>query len=122
MQTGCNRRRQRNQTALPPQPLSRERERGVVLGPPRKRRALFHRKLRANAKMTTDQLLESLSRTEKIALMERLWADLSQRPQEVPSPDWHGDVLAERIAAVREGRTALVDWNDAKRRLRDRLE
>ena len=72
--------------------------------------------------MTTDQLLDGLSRTEKIALMERLWADLSQRPQEVPSPDWHGNVLAERIAAVREGRTAFVDWNDAKRRLRDRLE
>ena len=81
-----------------------------------------HSKPRVDAKMTTDQLLESLSRTEKIALMERLWADLSQRPQEVPCPDWHGDVLAERIAAVREGRTALVDWKDAKQRLRDRLE
>ena len=75
-----------------------------------------------NAKMTTDQLLDSLSRTEKIALMERLWVDLSQRPQETPCPDWHGDVLAERIAAVREGRTAFVDWKDAKRRLRHRLE
>lgn len=72
--------------------------------------------------METDQLLDTLSTTEKIALMERLWAELSQRPEELPSPDWHGDVLAERIAAVREGRTAFIDWNDAKRRLRDRLE
>ena len=72
--------------------------------------------------MTTDLSLETLSTTEKIALMERLWADLSQRPQELPAPNWHGDVLAERIAAVREGRTAFVDWNEAKQRLRDRLE
>ena len=72
--------------------------------------------------MTAEELVDSLSRTEKIALMERLWADLSQRPQEVPCPDWHGDVLAERSAAVREGRTAFVDWKDANRRLRDRLE
>ena len=75
-----------------------------------------------NAKMTADEMLDGLSRAEKIALMERLWADLSQRPRELPCPDWHGDVLAERIAAVREGRTAFVDWKDAKRRLRDRLE
>jgi len=61
------------------------------------------------------------STTEKITPMERLWADLSQRFQELPSPDWHGDVLAERIAAVRQRRTAFVDWNDATQRLRDRL-
>ncbi len=72
--------------------------------------------------MITDESLATLSTTEKIALMERLWADLSQRPQELLSPDWHGDVLAERIAAVQEGRTSFVDWNDAKQRLKDRLE
>jgi putative addiction module component (TIGR02574 family) len=72
--------------------------------------------------VTPDLSLDTLSTTEKIALMERLWADLSQRPEELPSPDWRGDVLAERIAAVREGRTAFVDWKDAKQRLRDRLE
>ena len=72
--------------------------------------------------MTTDLSIDSLSTSEKIALMERLWVELSQRPQELPFPDWHGDVLAERIAAVREGRTAFVNWNEAKQRLRDRLE
>jgi putative addiction module component (TIGR02574 family) len=72
--------------------------------------------------MSADLAIETLSTAEKIALMERLWADLSKRPQEVAAPDWHGDVLAERIAAVREGRTAFVDWNAAKQRLRDRLE
>ena len=59
--------------------------------------------------MTPDLSLDALSTTDKIALMERLWAELPQRPQELPFPNWHGDVLAERIAAVREGRTALVD-------------
>lgn len=72
--------------------------------------------------MSIDDSLQGLSTSEKITLMERLWADLSQRPQELPSPKWHGDVLAERIAAVREGRTQFVDWDEAKQRLRDRLE
>jgi putative addiction module component (TIGR02574 family) len=63
-----------------------------------------------------------MSTSEKLALMERLWDDLSRRPEDVPSPQWHGDVLAERIAAVRDGRTSFVDWDEAKRRLRERLE
>ena len=72
--------------------------------------------------MSTDVSIEKLSVAEKLELMERLWDDLSRRPEDVPSPQWHGDVLAERIAAVREGRTDFVTWDDAKKRLRERLE
>ncbi len=70
----------------------------------------------------SDIPIDSLSVPEKLALMERLWADLSRRPADVPAPDWHGDVLAERLAAVRDGKTTFVDWDDAKKRLRDRLK
>jgi putative addiction module component (TIGR02574 family) len=66
--------------------------------------------------------LDSLSVSEKLILMERLWDDLSRRPADLPSPDWHGDVLAERREAVREGKSAFVDWDEAKKRLRDRLK
>ncbi len=72
--------------------------------------------------MSTDVPIEGMTVPEKLALMERLWVDLSRRPEDVPLPDWHGDVLAERIAAVREGRTSFVDWDAAKRRLRERFE
>ena len=72
--------------------------------------------------MSIDVSLGSLSITEKLALMEKLWDDLSRRPEDVPSPKWHGDVLAERIVAVRNGHTDFVSWGDAKRRLRERLE
>jgi putative addiction module component (TIGR02574 family) len=72
--------------------------------------------------MSADLAIESMTLTEKLALMERLWSNLSRRPEEIPSPEWHGEVLAERIAAVREGRTEFVDWDAAKKRLRDRLE
>jgi hypothetical protein len=66
--------------------------------------------------------IESLSLAEKLLLMERLWEDLSKRTSNVPPPDWHGDVLAARRAAVEEGRTHFVDWDVAKERLRDRLK
>lgn len=70
----------------------------------------------------SDIPLDGLTVPEKLVLMERLWVDLSRRPDDVPSPDWHGDVLAQRMAAVREGRAQFVDWDDAKKRLRDRLK
>jgi putative addiction module component (TIGR02574 family) len=66
--------------------------------------------------------IETLSIAEKLVLMERLWDDLSRRPSDVPIPEWHGDVLAERQAAVREGRTSFVEWEAAKKRLRERLK
>ncbi|MHB8899192.1 MAG: addiction module protein [Thermoguttaceae bacterium] len=66
--------------------------------------------------------IETLSISEKLLLMERLWEDLSRRPSDVPAPDWHGDVLAERQAAVREGRTSFVEWEAAKERLRERFQ
>lgn len=66
--------------------------------------------------------IENMSVAEKLLLMERLWADLSRRPADIPSPEWHGEVLAERDASVREGRTSFVDWADAKQRLRERLK
>jgi hypothetical protein len=33
---------------------------------------------------------------EKLEAMELLWADISCRPEALPSPDWHQEVLAER--------------------------
>ena len=66
--------------------------------------------------------IESLSLLEKLLLMERLWEDLSRHPSNVPPPDWHGDLLAARLASVKEGRTTFVEWEVAKERLRDRLK
>jgi len=72
--------------------------------------------------MLSEIALEKMTVVEKLRLMERLWDDLARRPQDVPSPDWHGDVLAERIKAVREGQTSFEDWDLVKRRLQDRFK
>src|SRR4051812_5484718 len=64
--------------------------------------------------------IENLSTADKIVLMERLWDNLSRCPTDIVSPDWHGEILEGRRAAALEGRTAFVDWEDAKKRLRER--
>ena len=72
--------------------------------------------------MNADLPLGNMTTAEKLVLMERLWDDLSRRPEEIPVPHWHGEALADRIAAVRAGRTAFQDWNETKQRLRSRVE
>ena len=60
-----------------------------------------------------------MTREEKLAVMEELWADLSRDEAQVESPAWHGDVLRERAEAVKSGKETFMDWDTAKKQLRD---
>ncbi len=68
----------------------------------------------------SDIPIDGLSVQQKLSLMERIWGDLERCPTEIPSPEWHGDVLARRLQAVEAGETDFVDWSDAKKRLQSR--
>ena len=63
--------------------------------------------------------LDRMTREEKLAVMEELWADLSRDEAQVESPAWHGDVLRERAEAVKSGKETFMDWDAAKKQLRD---
>ena len=63
--------------------------------------------------------LQSMTTAEKLEVMEAIWADLSRDESKLDSPAWHEQVLREREAALREGREVPLDWETAKRRLRD---
>jgi len=57
--------------------------------------------------------LEKMTVAEKLQAMEELWEDLS-RGDKFESPAWHAEVLE-----ARRGETNFVDWEHAKRQLRD---
>ena len=63
--------------------------------------------------------LDRMTREEKLRAMEELWADLSRDEAQFESPAWHGDVLRERVEAVKSGKEAFMDWETAKKKLRD---
>lgn len=63
--------------------------------------------------------LQSMTTAEKLEVMEAIWADLSRDEAKLDSPAWHEQVLHERDAAVRDGRETPLDWEAAKRRLRE---
>ena len=66
--------------------------------------------------------LRQMSVPDKLRLMEDLWRDLSQNEQVIASPEWHGDVLAERERKLASGEDILLDWETAKLQLRAKLQ
>mgnify|MGYP002624464128 CR=1 FL=1 len=63
--------------------------------------------------------LESMTLAEKLAAMELLWADISRRPADLPSPTWHRDVLMQRRGLVSEGELKFLNWDTAIADLRE---
>lgn len=63
-----------------------------------------------------------MSMDEKLRVMEALWADLSRHEEQLESPGWHADVLKAREERVTSGQETFVEWEAAKKELRDRLK
>ena len=66
------------------------------------------------------QEIQDMPRQEKLRLMELLWADLSRDEAEVEPPAWHADVLRETAERVSRGEEEVLDWEQAKAKLRAR--
>ena len=67
--------------------------------------------------MPTTLDLKQMSRPEKVRLMEEIWQDLSADEQEVESPSWHGEIIAERTAKVEEGKATFLTLEELQARL-----
>jgi hypothetical protein len=65
--------------------------------------------------------LDKMSVAEKLRAMEMLWADLSRNEAQIESPAWHEGVLRDREARVKSGKEKFLDWEIAKKQLRDKL-
>jgi hypothetical protein len=61
---------------------------------------------------------KSLSKVEKLRLLETLWIDLSSDEASVTSPAWHEAALNEASRLHEEGKASFSDWSEAKARLR----
>jgi hypothetical protein len=61
--------------------------------------------------------LNEMTVVEKLRVMEEIWDDLCHRGEAIPSPAWHGDVLAERERLVAEGNASFSDWEEARGRI-----
>jgi putative addiction module component (TIGR02574 family) len=64
-----------------------------------------------------DQALE-LPPAERLQLVEDLWESLAQSPDAVPVPDWHRELLDDRVADPSETATRL--WQQVQENARRR--
>ena len=62
--------------------------------------------------------IQRLPRREKLKLMETLWADLSRDDAEFESPAWHAEALRETSERRARGKETLLEWGQAKTKLR----
>jgi len=59
--------------------------------------------------------INEMSFEEKVQSMEVIWDDLCHGEKVIDSPSWHGLVLAEREASIKNDEETFVDWDIAKK-------
>ena len=72
--------------------------------------------------MNVNLPLGKMTVEEKIQAMEALWDDLTRNEELFESPAWHALVLRRREELVRAGRESFIDWESAKKQLRESLD
>lgn len=67
---------------------------------------------------------DDLSVEEQIDLVQSLWDRIAATPEQVPVPEWHRQIICERLQAYHANPTAGRLWadirTDIERKLRDR--
>jgi hypothetical protein len=71
--------------------------------------------------MNSQILLEEMTFSQKMGLMEDLWNHLSRDKAGFTPPDWHGEILKIRKERIEAGDIGFTDWEVAKKEIRDRL-
>ena len=66
--------------------------------------------------------LEKMTIEEKLKLMEKIWTALLAQEEKISSPLWHKDILEEREEKIKKGQEAVLDWNEAKEKIRQSIK
>ncbi len=61
--------------------------------------------------------IQKMSNAERIQTMEALWEALCRQENEPISPDWHEDILSERLSKMESGQAKFYSLDEVKKRL-----
>jgi putative addiction module component (TIGR02574 family) len=64
---------------------------------------------------------DDLSVDEQIAYVQSLWDRIAATPEQVPVPEWHREILAERLEDYQATPDAGQSWDVVREHLRDKL-
>ena len=65
--------------------------------------------------MITTPDINKLTTKDKLILPEQIWSSLKQEGDNIESPKWHEDVLAERRRKIDNGEAELLTLDDLKK-------
>jgi len=67
--------------------------------------------------------LDKMTVAEKIQTMEYLWDDLCHHnTEDIQSPTWHKEILSEREKNIKSGKASFIDWDQAKKEIKDAIK
>ena len=61
--------------------------------------------------------IAALPLQDRIRLVEDIWDAIAAAPETLAVPEWHKQVLSDRLAAHRENPGQGVPWSEARRRI-----
>lgn len=64
--------------------------------------------------------MTEMTPTEKLAMIEALWEELTSSPAEIPVHEWQKEELARRKERLKANPESGLTWEDVERHVRDR--
>lgn len=61
--------------------------------------------------------IEQMSLADRLQAMELLWESLARTPEAVAAPEWHGQVLNDRLERIERGGARFLTLADVRDRL-----
>jgi len=65
---------------------------------------------------------DDLSVDEKVDYLQSLWDRIGAHPEDVPVPDWHREIIAERLKAHQERPNESRPWEEVRQEILDKLQ
>jgi len=72
--------------------------------------------------MTVIEQIHQLPLHEKLLAMEAIWSDISREEVTLEVPQWHKDILDERERLIAGGKAQFIDWEDAKKQVKQAVQ
>ena len=64
---------------------------------------------------------DELSAAEKLDYLQSLWDRMVAHPDQVPVPEWHRAVIAERLAEHRADPDDVTSWEEVRESVKGKL-
>jgi putative addiction module component (TIGR02574 family) len=75
----------------------------------------------ATAPIAAPPGFDDLPIEEKLDYLQALWTRIVSKPERISVPDWHRQILTERLAAYRAGKGSSRPWGEFREEMRPLL-